>query len=178
MNYRRLYIPNSIIFITIVTSKRRNILIKNIELLKFSIKNAHKYYNFEIYAICVMKDHVHLLIKPNNINEYSKIILLIKRTFSKKIDINTILDYKQSDSNIKRKERDIWQRRFWEHTIRNEEDLYRHIDYIHYNPMKHYQITPRDWKYSTFNNFVKNGYYETDWCNFEDKYKIADLDYE
>ena len=130
MKYKRLYIPNSIIFITIVTSKRRNILIKNIELLKFSIKNAHKYYNFEIYAICVMKDHVHLLIKPNNIKEYSKIILLIKRTFSKKIDINTITDYKQSDSNIKRKERDIWQRRFWEHTIRNEEDLYRHIDYI------------------------------------------------
>ena len=130
MKYKRLYIPNSIIFITIVTSKRRNILIKNIELLKFSIKNAHKYYNFEIFAICVMKDHVHLLIKPNNIKEYSKIILLIKRTFSKKIDINTITDYKQSDSNIKRKERDIWQRRFWEHTIRNEEDLYRHIDYI------------------------------------------------
>ena len=132
MNYKRLYIPNSLIFITIVTSKRRNILIENIELLKFSIKNAHKYYNFEIYAICVMKDHLHLLIKPNNIKEYSKIILLIKRTFSKKIDFNTIVDYKQSDSNIKRKERDIWQRRFWEHTIRNEEDLYHHIDYIHY----------------------------------------------
>ena len=178
MNYKRLYIPNSIIFITIVTSKRRNILIENIELLKFSIKNTHKYYNFEIYAICVMKDHVHLLIKPNNIKEYSKIILLIKRTFSKKIDINTIADYKQRESNIKRQERDIWQRRFWEHTIRNEEDLYRHIDYIHYNPMKHYQIVPKDWKYSTFNKFVKNGYYETDWCNFEDKYKIADLNYE
>ena len=135
-------------------------------------------YEFEICAICVMKDHLHLLIKPNNIKEYSKIILLIKRTFSKKIDINTIVDYKQSISNIKRKERDIWQRRFWEHTIRSEDDLYRHIDYIHYNPMKHYQIAPSDWKYSTFNNFVKNGYYETDWCNFEDKYKIADLDYE
>ena len=178
MNYKRLYIPNSIIFITIVTSKRRNILIENIELLKFSIKNTYKYYNFEIYAICVMKDHVHLLIKPNNIKEYSKIILLIKRTFSKKIDINTIADYRQRESNIKRQERDIWQRRFWEHTIRNEEDLYRHIDYIHYNPMKHYQIVPKDWKYSTFNKFVKNGYYETDWCNFEDKYKIADLNYE
>ena len=178
MNYKRLYIPNSIIFITIVTSKRRNILIKNIELLKFSIQNAHKYYNFKIYAICVLNDHVHLLIKPDNINEFSKIILLIKRTFSKKLDINTITDYKPSESNIKRKERDIWQRRFWEHTIRNEEDLYRHIDYIHYNPMKHYQIVPKDWKYSTFNKFVKNGYYETDWCNFEDKYKIADLNYE
>ena len=60
-----------------------------------------------------MKDHVHLLIKPDNINEYSKIILLIKRTFSKNIDINTIADYEQSESNIKRKERDTWQRHFW-----------------------------------------------------------------
>lgn len=78
MNYKRLYVSNSIIFITIVTSKKRNILINNIDLLKFSIKNAHKYYNFKIYAIGVMKDHLHLLIKPNNIREYSKIILLIK----------------------------------------------------------------------------------------------------
>ena len=178
MNYKRLYIPNSIIFITIVTSKRRNIIINNIELLKFSIQNAHKYYKFMIYAICVLNDHIHLLIKPDNINEYSKIILLIKRTFSKNININTISDYELKESNIKRKERDIWQRRFWEHTIRDEEDLYRHIDYIHYNPMKHYQIAPKDWKYSTFNNFVKNGYYEIDWCNFEDKHKIANLDYE
>ncbi len=178
MNYKRLYIPNSIIFITIVTSKRRNILIKNIELLKFSIRNTHKYYHFRIYAICVLNNHIHLLIKPDNINEYSKIILLIKRTFSKKIDINTIVGYEPSESNIKRNERDIWQRRFWEHTIRDEEDLFRHIDYIHYNPMKHYKIAPKDWKYSTFNNFVKNGYYEIDWCNFEDKYKILDLDYE
>ena len=69
MNYKRLYIPNSLIFITIVTSKRRNILIENIELLKFSIKNAHKYYNFEIYEICVMKDNLHLLIITNNNKE-------------------------------------------------------------------------------------------------------------
>lgn len=178
MNYKRLYVPNSIIFITIVTNKRRNILINNIDLLKLSIKNAHKYYHFEIYAICVMNDHLHLLIKPDDINEYSKIILLIKRTFSKNFDINTIADYELSESNIKRKERDIWQRRFWEHTIRSEEDLYRHVDYIHYNPVKHCQIAPKDWKYSTFINFVKNGYYEIDWCNFEDKHNISDLDYE
>lgn len=125
-----------------------------------------------------MNDHLHLLIKPDNINEYSQIILLIKRTFSKNIDINTIADYELRESNIKRKERDIWQRRFWEHTIRNEEDLYRHLDYIHYNPVKHCQIAPKDWKYSTFINFVKNGYYEIDWCNFEDKYNISNLDYE
>ena len=108
MNYTRLFVPNSIVFITIVTSKRRNILINNIELLKFAITNAHKYYNFVIYAICVMNDHIHFLIKPDDINDYSKIILLIKRTFSKRIDISSIADYKLSESNVKRKERDIW----------------------------------------------------------------------
>ena len=99
-------------------------MIKNIGLLKFSIKNAHKYYNFEIYAICIMKDPVHLLIKPNNIKEYLKIILLIKQTFSKRIDMNIIVGYKQNDSNIKRKERDIWQRRFGKHTIRETKKIY------------------------------------------------------
>lgn len=178
MNYTRVYAPNSIVFITVVTSKRRNILIENIELLKSSISNAHRYYNFVIHAICVMKDHLHLLIAPENIEEYSKIILLIKRTFSKKIDTNSIENYGLTESNIKRQERDVWQRRFWEHTIRDEVDLYRHIDYIHYNSMKHYGITPKNWEYSTYKNFVKNGYYDIDWCNFDDKYNISELNFE
>ena len=83
-----------------------------------------------------------------------------------------------SSSNIKRKERDIWQRRFWEHTIKDENDFYKHIDYIHYNSMKHYQIAPKDWKYSTFKKFVDAGYYEIDWCNVLDKYNINNIDYE
>ena len=52
------------------------------------------------------------------------------------------------------------------------------LDYIHYNPMKHYQITPKDWKYSSFKAFVKKGFYESDWCNFEDKNNIEDLNFE
>lgn len=83
-----------------------------------------------------------------------------------------------SDSAIKRGEKGIWQRRYYDHIIRNEEDLYKHIDYIHYNPLKHYNITPKDWKFSSFNKFVQNGFYEQDWCNFENKYKISNLDYE
>lgn len=170
--------PNSILFVTIVTSKRRNILIENIELLKYSINNAHRFYDFTIYAICVLEDHLHFLIKPENIEEYSKIILLVKRTFSQKIDINKIADYKLSTSMIKRKERDIWQRRFWEHTIIDEKDLFRHIDYIHYNSMKHYNIAPKNWRFSTFNKFVQNNYYEADWLNLEDKYGVKNLNYE
>ena len=57
----------------------------------------------------------------------------------------------------------------------SEKDLYRHIDYIHYNSVKHYGIAPKDWQFSSFYKFVKNGVYEQDWCNFEDKYNIKIL---
>ena len=76
------------------------------------------------------------------------------------------------------RESDIWQRRYWEHTITTEEDLYKHIDYIHYNSVKHYGIAPKDWKFSSFNKFVKSGVYEQDWCNFDDKYNIKNLSLE
>ena len=80
--------------------------------------------------------------------------------------------------NNKKRESDIWQRRYWEHTIINEEDLCKHIDYIHYNSMKHYNIAPKDWEYSSFKKFVNNGFYEMSWCNFEDIHKINELDFE
>ena len=58
------------------------------------------------------------------------------------------------------------------------QDLYTHLDYIHYNSMKHYQILPRNWKYSTFLKFVKKGYYDINWCNFDDVNNINDLNLE
>ena len=119
-----------------------------------------------------------MLIKPVNINEYPLIIKDIKTYFSKNIDIAAINDYNLSGSQIKKGEKDIWQRRYWEHTIVDQEDLYKHIDYIHFNPMKHYKIVPKDWQYSSFKKFVQNGYYELEWCNFDNKYKIDELDYE
>ena len=78
----------------------------------------------------------------------------------------------------KRSEKGIWQRRYYDHIIRNENDLYKHIDYIHYNSMKHYQIASKDWKYSSFRKFVKLGYYDADWCNFEDKHCINSMNCE
>ena len=72
----------------------------------------------------------------------------------------------------------FWQNRYFEHTIRNEKDLYRHLDYIHYNSMKHYNILPKNWNSSSFKHFVKNGYYEENWCNSSDKYNINSLNYE
>ena len=156
MNYKRIFQPNSYVFITIVTYDRKPILIENIKIFKESLKNSKKKYNYELIAIVVNYDHAHFIVNPDNIDDYSKI------------------EYTLNNN----KEADIWQRRYWEHTIRDEEDLYRHLDYIHYNPTKHYNIAPKDWEYSSFKKFVEKGYYELNWCNFGDKYKILNMDCE
>ena len=179
MNYRRVFIQNSYVFITIVSSKRRNILIENIKLLRAAIKRSIDIYNYEIFAICVLPDHIHMIIKPYDIKDYPNIVKLIKTNFSKKINKSEIKDYKLSKSNISKKEFDIWQRRYYEHTIISQEDLNKHTDYIHYNPIKHKQVKHlKDWKYSSFHKFVKNGFYEPDWCNFDDKHNINQLNIE
>lgn len=170
MNYKRLYVPNSLIFITAVTKDRKPLLIDNINYLREAFKISKQKYLFDIVAIIINKDHFHMIIKPDDINSYPKIMGCIKSTFTK----ISGLEHK----NNNKRESDIWQRRYWEHTIVNEEDLYKHIDYIHYNSMKHYSIAPKDWEYSSFKNFVNNGFYEMSWCNFENINKINELDFE
>ena len=118
-----------------------------------------------------------MIISASNLNDIPQIIRTIKFNFSINVSEKFICQ-NLSNSAIKRGEKSIWQRRYFEYTIINEDDLNKHIDYIHYNPMKHYNIAPKDWQYSSFNKFVEDGYYEKDWCNFEDKYDINKLDYE
>ena len=170
MNYKRLFVPNSFIFVTVVTKNRKKILIENIQSLKEALRLTKQRFPFDIFAIIINQDHFHMIIKPDDIKSYPKIIGSIKSSFTK------ISGTKCSKNN--NGEADIWQRRYWEHTIIDEEDLYRHLDYIHYNSVKHYGIAPKDWEFSSFNKFVKNGVYENDWCNFEDKYKISSMNLE
>ncbi|MDD3722658.1 MAG: transposase [Lutibacter sp.] len=177
MRYRRLFLENTYVFLTVVTSKRRPILIDNIELLKKSINNAKRFHDFEIFGIVILPEHFHIIIKPKCINNYPKIVHLIKTYFSKNIDINKIKNYKISPSRQKKQEKDIWQRRYWEHTIRDENDLYNHLDYIHFNPVKHnYVNAVKDWKYSSFEKFVKRKNYEINWGNFKDILHIQEMD--
>lgn len=170
MNYKRVFIPNSLIFITIVTKDRKDILIDNIEILKSAFKITKDKYEFKIIAIAVSPNHIHMILKLNDINLYPQIISCIKRNFTKNSNIKYSLN--------KNRESNIWQRRYWEHTILSEYDLYRHIDYIHYNSVKHFNIAPKDWEYSSFKKYVSNGYYSLDWCNLEDKYEINNLSFE
>lgn len=160
-----------------VAFNRRLIFLDNIELLRKSFNIAKSYYNFEILAICIMQDHIHCILSFNNPDEMPQIIRTIKQNFTKLISD----EYYLSDlplSMKKRNEKGVWQRRYYDHIIRNENDLLKHIDYIHFNSMKHYNIIPKDWKYSSFCIFVKNNYYDENWCNFGDKNNISEMELE
>lgn len=159
-----------------VTHKRADILINNIDMLRKSFANSKKFYNYEIFAIVVLPDHLHMIIKPENIEDYPKIISRIKHYFSRSIKT---IDTNLSDSKISKREKGIWQRRYWEHTIRDENDLYKHLDYIHYNPVKHNHIKAvKDWKHSSFHKFVKQELYDINWGNINEVHDIIDLEFE
>jgi len=87
---------------------------------------------------------------------------LIKGSFSRRLPRGEPV----SDSRLRRRERGIWQRRYWEHTIRDDEDWARHVDYIHFNPVKHgYAEHPGAWPYSSFHRMVRLGFYPADWAD-------------
>lgn len=177
-NYKRYFSNISVpVFITFVTYNRRNILIQNINLFKKSLKFVKEKYKLNIIAISVMKNHCHMILSVIDSKKIPNIIKDIKIYFSKNIPDNYI-SYDLSNSALKRGEKGVWQRRYYDHIIRNEQDLYKHIDYIHFNSMKHYNIVPKDWKYSSFIKYVRNGYYNIDWANLDDKNQIKFLNYE
>ena len=169
MNYRRLFLKNGLVFLTIVTNNRIPILIKNIELLNQSYKNVILHYKFDLIAFCILSDHIHCIIKPSNIEDYSKIVKSFKYSFTKNFNVGLVNPtYKK-----------LWQNRFWEHTIRDENDLNIHLNYIHYNPVKHKLVNNvKDWEYSSFHNFVENNVYDKNWGSITDIEKIKDLDFE
>ena len=174
-NYKRFYNDNyKYVFFTLVTYNRKPLLIDNINILRSAFRYVILKYHFEIFAICILKDHMHLILKLENTKDYSEIIRLIKYYFSRNIKTYSTL----SSSKLKKREKGIWQRRFWEHTIKDESDLYKHLDYIHFNSYKHYKIAPCYWTFSTFKKFVRLNFYSLDWCNINDKNGINDLNFE
>ena len=183
MNYRRIYIPNSIVHIIIASYERKHIFIDNIKILRNAFRKTIQNYKFEIVAISVLPDHIHLLLNPDNIGEYSKIISSVKHSFSH--DVGQVCPtYLCSQNNLKigyinKREKGLFQRRFYEHTILNQTELNNHINYIHYNPVKHgFVKSVKDWKYSSFQKFVKNGLYDINWGRGTDIKEIFNLDFE
>lgn len=176
MNYKRVFIPNSYIHLILVSYNRKNIFLDNIELLRKSFSNAMKYFNFEIVAICVLPEHIHVILNPENINDYPKIVTSIKYYFSNNFSVGVETP---TYGYVNKKEKGIFQRRYFEHTIISEEDLTNQINYIHYNPVKHSLVeSVKDWEYSSFHKFVKNNLYDINWGSAKDIENIKDINFE
>ncbi len=154
-------------FFTIVTFERREILTldKSRQILRQAIKDVQREYPFFIEDWVLLPDHIHAIwTLPHGDTDYSKRWGLIKAKFSKEGKAFFHGQQSVNASRIKRRETNIWQRRFWEHGIRDDQDLRRHIDYIHYNPVKHGLVRRvGEWPYSTFHQYVKEGLYPENW---------------
>ena len=167
-NYRRMYVPGGIYFLTLVTHLRRPLFKEsdNINLLRAATAKIKAEKPFEIIAAVVLPDHLHFLWQlPSNDSDYSQRVSRLKVIFTRAYKTNNSLSGEISASRLKHRESNIWQRRFWEHVIRDEADLQHHLDYIHYNPVKHGLVScPHLWSHSSFSRWVKRDRYSQDWC--------------
>jgi putative transposase len=165
--YLRSKSPGGTFFCTVVTFQRRRFLTdqRSRISLREAISEVRQQHPFIIDAWVLLPDHLHTIwTLPENDADYPKRWGLIKREFSQKARSFLHEDQLMGQSKEKHRECAIWQRRFWEHQVRNEEDLNRHLDYIHYNPVKHgLVVNVADWPYSTFHRFVKQGLYPDNW---------------
>jgi putative transposase len=111
--------------------------------------------------VCLLPDHLHCVWKlPAGDDDFSTRWALIKKRFTRDYLKTGAIEGMQSDSRIHKRERGIWQRRFWEHRIRDESDLQRHIDYVHFNPVKHRLVEKvEDWPYSSYHRYMASGRY-------------------
>lgn len=164
--YRRADIPGATYFFTVTTYRRQPLLTdpRCRESLHNAINKVRLKMPFDIVAWVLMPDHLHAVWQlPQNDKDFSLRWSLIKQHVTR--DCAAWLPRQDlSASRDKRSEGSLWQRRFWEHLIRDETDLARHLDYIHYNPVKHgYVANVADWPCSTFHRYVKEGAYPENW---------------
>lgn len=162
MNYRRSRSKGGCYFLTInLSNRKQSLLTQHIKALRRSFRKVKDRHHFHLDAIVVLPDHIHMIMTlPPNDSNYSKRVMLFKTHFTRQIPrVESI-----SPSRASKGERGIWQRRFWEHLIRDEEDYINHINYIHYNPVKHgYVDRPVDWQYSSIHKYIKDGVLQTSW---------------
>jgi len=148
-NYVRRYAPGGTFFFTVVTHRRRPVFSssRGRSFLHAAIQHVRREHRFDLVATVLLPDHWHCVwTLPRDDCDYSKRLGLIKSCFSKLWLSAGEREVTVSAARAERRERGIWQRRFWEHTIRDEEDFIRHVNYIHYNPVKHgLTRCPHEW---------------------------------
>jgi len=161
VNYRRSQTAGATYFFTVNLKNRKEEYLTNyIEQLRESFRTVKRQYPFKVDAIVVLPDHLHTVwTLPAEDAHYSERWKAIKSRFTRLLIKEELRLYKN-----KKGEYNLWQRRFWEHQIRDDLDLQRHVEYIHYNPVKHgYVKQVKDWPFSSFHRFVKNDYLDSNW---------------
>jgi putative transposase len=161
-SYRRNFVPGGSYFFTVNLADRRlSLLTGHIGLLRHAFRETRARHPFTIEAVVVLPDHLHAVwTLPEGDADFALRWRLIKSAFSRALPGGEHV----SASRVEKGERGIWQRRYWEHTLRDEDDYARHVDYIHFNPVKHRHVTcVKDWPHSSFHRMVRAGIYPEDW---------------
>jgi putative transposase len=158
----RSFVPGGTYFFTVSLADREShMLVREIQRLRTAYAAVQSRYPFETRAICVLPDHLHTVWQlPEGDADFPLRWQQIKSGFSEGLPASA----NTSESQAARRERGIWQRRFWEHQIRDADDLVRHVDYVHFNPVKHgcaKQV--RDWPFSSFHRWVRRGELPAKW---------------
>jgi len=192
-NYRRVR-EGHMYFFTVVTYQRQPILCRDecVNALSAVVSEVRSRYPFTTVAGVLLPEHLHSIWElPEGDSDYSIRWALIKKEFTKRIGgvvgtahpatgvvgattmgavgiahptVDLVGAAHPTRSRQRHREGTVWQRRFWEHQIRDEADLTAHCDYIHYNPVRHGLVSaPKDWPHSTFHRFVAEGIYPPDW---------------
>lgn len=174
--YRRIWSPGGTFFFTLVTNQRRKIFLE--ESARQTLREAFRYGMekagpFRIDALCLLPDHLHCIwTLPEGASDYATRWKIIKARFSRRYLQTGGTAGAITTSKAQKGEVGVWQRRYWEHMIRDQYDLSQHIDYIHYNPVKHGLVREvKEWPWSTFHCFVREGYYDSDWNYVDPKFE-------
>jgi len=162
--YQRVRIEGGVYFFTVNLAQRRgnDLLVRRIDALREAMRTTKRDHPFMIDAIVVLPDHLHCIwTLPPGDDDFPKRWRLIKARFSRCVEQGE----RVSASRKRKGERGLWQRRYWEHAIRDERDYQRHLDYIHYNPVKHgYARVPHEWPHSSLARWTERGWYSENWA--------------
>lgn len=162
MRYRRARVMGGTYFFTVALAERNSgLLTEHIEILRTTFSEVRRRHPFEIVAIVVLPEHLHAVweLPPGDMN-YPLRWSLIKAGFSRRIPKGESV----RASRVAKRERGLWQRRYWEHLVRDDLDLQSHVDYIHHNPVKHgYVQQAIDWPYSSIHRYVRMGWVDRSW---------------
>jgi putative transposase len=166
--YVRAFQPGGTFFLTLVTERRAPIFADECSqsMLRFAIDRCRELHPFVMEAVVLLPDHLHMLMTlPDDDSDFSIRVKNIKSGFTRAYRAKSGAEQDRSPSRVRQGVRGVWLKRFWEHTIRDVDDLRQHLDYIHYNPVKHgYARCPHAWPFSSFHRYVSEDRYARSWC--------------